>query len=820
MHRSTVYRDSDAIIEEIKLKLMHHFGTDLSGATPTQLYKAAAMTVRDDIMRRYTKNTVAAEKTGAKRVYYLSVEFLMGRALTNNIINLNAAAEYGQAFERLGLSFEELEKREPEAGLGNGGLGRLAACFLDSLASLKLPAMGCGIRYEYGLFKQKIVDGAQQELPDNWLEDGNVWEIEKPEESVEVRFGGTLEEVWQENGRLKIVHSGYHSVIAQPYDMPVIGGNGGTATLRLWSARSTKDMDMACFNRGEYIKAVEEEQLAEVISKVLYPEDNHIQGKKLRLRQHYFFASATVQYIVREFKKRHGGDLTRLPDKVVIQINDTHPALAIPEMLRILLDEEGLSWDAAWNIVTRTFNYTNHTVMAEALESWPAEMIKELLPRVFTIIQAINDHFTRRLWNFYPGQWERIGDMAVVVSDKVRMANLCLAACNRVNGVSRLHAEILKQDVFRDFYIIDPQKFLGITNGITQRRWLGKANPGLHTLAREAAGGDVLNSPELLRGLGRFAEDPAFMEQFRRVKHENKRRFCDFLAEHQGESLDPDWVFNVQAKRLHEYKRQLLNILHVLHLYTRIDSGAEYDLPPQAFIFAAKASPGYTRAKSIIRLINAVADRIKANPAVRERLRVVFVENYGVSVAEHLIPAADISQQISTAGKEASGTGNMKFMLSGALTIGTLDGANIEMAEAVGRENMFIFGLTADEVHHAQNSGSYHAGEVYESNQALRRVLDMLINGTLAPVEARLFNDIYRSLIFPSDESPADPFFVLADFDAYRKASEAMMRKYGDKNAWTKSAVLNTAASGVFSSDRTIREYNERIWHLHPVEAI
>lgn len=812
-------RNSDEIIESISLKLMHHYGKDIIEATPAQLYKAAAMTVRDDIMRRYTANEAAAQKRGAKQLYYLSVEFLMGRALTSNIINLNATREYAEAFGRLGLSFGALEEREPEAGLGHGGLGRLAACFLDSLASLRLPAMGCGIRYEYGLFRQKIVDGAQQELPDNWLEDGNVWEIEKPEDSVEVRFGGTVEEVWQEDGRLKNVHTGYHSVIAQPYDVPVLGGNGGTATLRLWSARSTKELDMTCFNRGEYIKAMEEEQLAEVISKVLYPEDNHIEGKKLRLRQHYFFSSATVQHIVRDFKKRHGNDLRRLPDKVVIQINDTHPAMAIPEMLRILLDEEGLPWDAAWDIVTRTFNYTNHTVMAEALESWSAELVKELLPRIHTIIQAINDHFTRRLWSFYPGQWERIGTMAVVAHDKIRMANLCLAASNRVNGVSRLHAEILRQDVFRDFFIVEPQKFLGITNGITQRRWLGKANPGLNALAAEAVGGDVLNSPELLRGLAPLADDPVFLERFGRVKRENKRRFCDFLAEHQGERLDPDWVFNVQAKRLHEYKRQLLNILHVLHLYRRIDSGAEYDLPPQAFVFAAKAPPGYTRAKRIIRLINAVAELIQAHPEAREKLRVVFVENYGVSVAERLIPAADVSQQISTAGKEASGTGNMKFMLSGALTIGTLDGANVEMAEAVGRENMFIFGLTADEVHRALKSGSYRAGEVYESNPALRRVLDMLIDGTLAPVEARLFNDIYRSLIFPSDDGPADPFFVLADFDAYVKTSEAMMCKHGDRDAWTVSAVLNTAAAGVFSSDHTVREYNERIWRLEPVEA-
>ncbi|MFZ5973831.1 MAG: glycogen/starch/alpha-glucan phosphorylase [Bacillota bacterium] len=811
-------KNSEEIINEIKLKLMHHFGKELGEATPAQMYKAAAMTVRDDIMRLYTANNAAVERNDAKQLYYLSVEFLMGRALTNNIINLGAYAAYGEAFEKLSISFDGLEDLEPEAGLGNGGLGRLAACFLDSLASLRLPAMGCGIRYEYGLFKQKIVDGAQQELPDNWLEDGNVWEIEKPEDSVEVHFGGTVEEVWQADGRLKNVHTGYHTVIAQPYDMPIIGGDGGTATLRLWSAKSPQNMDMACFNRGEYIKAVEEEQLAEVISKVLYPEDNHTEGKKLRLRQHYFFSSATVQYIVREYKRRHGKNLSRLPDKVVIQINDTHPALAIPEMMRILLDDEGLSWDAAWDIVARTFNYTNHTVMAEALESWPEDMFKELLPRVYAIILAINDHFTKRLWNFYPGQWERIGGMAIIGYGKIRMANLCLASCNRVNGVSQLHAEILKQDAFRDFYIVDPQKFLGITNGITQRRWLAKANLKLYALINQAVGGDVLANPGLLTNLRGFSTDPAFMERFRRIKDQNKQRFSRFLFEHQGTVLDPDWVFNVQAKRLHEYKRQLLNILHVLYLYQRIESGGGYGLPPQAFIFAAKASPGYTRAKRIIQLINSVSRLIASNPAAREKLKVVFVENYGVSVAEHLIPAAQISQQISTAGKEASGTGNMKFMLNGALTIGTMDGANVEMFDAVGKENIFIFGLTADEVGHAQKSGSYHASEVYEVNHALRRVLDTLINGKLT-AGGELFTDIYHALVFPSDEGPADPFFVLADFDAYAKTSAAMMQAYADPNAWTKSAILNTAAAGVFSSDRTIRQYNEAIWQLTPTEA-
>lgn len=811
-------RKSEDIINEIKLKLMQYFGKEHSEATPAQMYKAAAMTVRDDIMRFYTANSAAAEKSGAKQLYYLSVEFLMGRALINNIMNLNAAAEYREAFDKLGLSFDGLEELEPEAGLGNGGLGRLAACFLDSLATLRLPAMGCGIRYEYGLFRQKIVDGAQQELPDNWLEDGNIWEIEKPEDSVEVRFGGEVKEVWQEDGRLKTIHSGYNTVIAQPYDMPILGGGGGTATLRLWSAKSPQNLDMACFNRGEYIKAMEEEQLAEVISKVLYPEDNHLEGKKLRLRQHYFFSSATIQYIVREFKRRHGNDLSHLPGKVVIQINDTHPALAVPELLRILLDEEGLSWDTAWDIVTRTFNYTNHTVMAEALESWPEDMLEEMLPRVHTIIRAINDHFTKRLWNFYPGQWERIGGMAVIADGKVRMANLCLAACSRVNGVSQLHAEILRQDVFRDFFIALPQKFLGITNGITQRRWLQKANPKLHALANEAAGGDVAVNPGLLSRLRGVANDPVFTEQFRRIKYENKQRFSQFILDHQGTRLDPGRVFNVQAKRLHEYKRQLLNILHVLYLYWRIDTGAEMDIPPQAFIFAAKASPGYTRAKRIIRLINSVGELIAAHPAAREKLQVVFVENYGVTVAEHLIPAADISQQISTAGKEASGTGNMKFMLNGALTIGTLDGANIEMAEAAGRDNIFIFGLTADEVHHAQKSGSYRASDIYEVNHALRCVLDMLINGTLK-VGDELFTDIYHALVFPSEEGPADPFFVLADFDAYARTSAAMLRAYQDQAAWTRRAVLNTAAAGIFSSDRTIGQYNEAIWHLVPTEA-
>jgi starch phosphorylase len=819
MDGSAFSRSSADIEQDVRRKLMSHFGKELDEATPAQLYKAAAMTVRDDIMRLYVTNNAAAEKRGAKQLYYLSVEFLMGRALTNNILNLGAYAPYKEAFERLGLTVEGLEESEPEAGLGNGGLGRLAACFLDSLASLRLPAMGCGIRYEFGLFKQRIVDGAQQELPDDWLHDGNVWEIEKPEDSVEVRFGGKVEEEWQADGRLKVEHTGYHTVIAQPYDMPIIGGNGGTVTLRLWSAQAVRHMDMASFNRGDYIKAIEEEQLAEVISKVLYPEDNHLEGKRLRLRQHYFFSSATMQHIVREYKKKHGSDLTRLPEKVSVQINDTHPALAIPEMMRILLDEEGLSWDAAWAIVTGMFNYTNHTVLAEALEAWPEDIFKELLPRLYVIIKAIDDHLTGMLWKFYPGQYERIANMAIFAHGHIRMANLCLAACRRVNGVSRLHAEILKQDVFRDFYIVDPKKFLGITNGITQRRWLAKANPALCALINEAVGGDVIRDPDLLERLRPFADDPAFVERFERIKRANKERFAGFLIEHQGVAIDPAWVFNVQAKRLHEYKRQFLNVLHIISLYRRIDAGEDVDMPPQVFLFAAKASPGYTRAKLIIQLINAVASLIDAHPAAREKLKVVFVENYGVTIAERLIPAAEISQQISTAGKEASGTGNMKFMLNGALTIGTLDGANVEMSEAVGRENIFIFGLTAEEVRHAQMARSYHASEVYEVDHRLRGVLDTLIDGTLTTDCPRLFNELYHSLIFPAADCPADPFFLLADFDSYARTSAAMFKSYRDRRAWNRSAVLNTASAGVFSSDRTIRQYNDRIWRLEPLEA-
>ncbi|MGI6168630.1 MAG: glycogen/starch/alpha-glucan phosphorylase [Christensenellales bacterium] len=804
--------EQQRIEESIRKKLVSTYGTTLEEASKAQIYNAVAMSIKDHIMSRWAAANVAVESQGKKKLYYLSVEFLMGRALYNNMVNMLRDEDYRQALDNMGIELEDICEQEKDPGLGNGGLGRLAACFLDSLATLSLPAVGCGIRYEYGLFRQKMVDGVQTELPDEWLMDGgNVWEVERPEDTMEVNFGGTIHEEWVD-GRMHVYHEGYHTVLAVPYDMPIVGYDSPVVdTLKLWSARSPVRIDMDYFSRGEYTRAMEERALGEVISKVLYPADNHYEGKALRLKQHYFFSSATIQLIVKEHKRTYG-NLHSLPEKVAIQVNDTHPALAMPELMRILMDEEGLGWDEAFDITRATFAYTNHTVMSEALEKWPVPLVRDLLPRIFSIINAMNEKYCQRLYALYPGQWEKISDMAIVANNEVRMANLCIIMGHAVNGVSQLHADILKRGIFRDFYVLEPAKFLGITNGITHRRWLIESNRDLTGLICEAIGDGWIKQPEKLEDLMAHIDDCAFLEKFDQVKKKNKLRLATWMQDRQGVSVDTQTLFDVQAKRLHEYKRQLLNILHVLYLYDRIRENPDIEMTPRTFFFGAKAWPGYTRAKLIIQLITTVGAMIDKDPLVKGRLKVVFLENYDVSSAQILIPAANVSEQLSTAGKEASGTGNMKFMMNGALTVGTMDGANVEIFEQVGEENIFIFGLQAEEVEDMLLHGSYHPGDIYAQNRELKQVLDQLIDGSL-PLQ---FTDIFRSLIF-GDGGQADLYFLLADFDDYVAAQQKVSAAYRDRGSWNRMAAINTAKSGVFSSDRTIAEYNDLVWHLKPL---
>ena len=805
--------DKQWIKETIRGKITRYFGCRLEEATPAQQYEAVAMTVRDQIMELWSQSREEKQRNRAKRLYYLSVEFLIGRSLHCNMINLVKKGEYESAMRELGIELDEIEECENDPGLGNGGLGRLAACFMDSLATLSLPATGCSIRYEYGLFRQRIVDGYQIELPDNWLDNGSIWEVQVREDAQQVRFGGHIEE--EEIDGVKVIrHVDARTILAVPYDVPVVGYNGSLVNvLRLWSARAVSNIDMTRFNRGDYLRAAEEKEMAEVISKVLYPEDNHMEGRELRLRQQYFFTSATIQYMMKEFKRQFGLNFDRLPQQVAVHVNDTHPALAIPEMIRILVDEENLSMEKAVALTRACFAYTNHTVMAEALERWPEELIRTQLPRIHQILHALNEMWCAELWQAYAGQWDRIAAMAVISYGQVHMANLCCAFGHMVNGVSGLHAQILKHDTFRDFYVIEPDKFIGITNGITHRRWLIKSNPGLTALINGAIGDGWIDEPDKLADLLPFRDDGAFCERFAAVKHANKIRFSNWLSHHQGVLINPDAIFDVQAKRLHEYKRQLLNILHVISLYQQLEADPSLYMQPHTFLFAAKAAPGYGRAKLIIKLINSVAQMVAAHPRISQTLQVVFVENYGVTAAERMMPAADVSEQISTAGKEASGTGNMKFMMNGALTIGTLDGANVEMLEKVGPENFYLFGLKAAEVEAHYRDGDYRAGEIYETQPTVQRVLDALVDGPLTQGQTRLFSELYHALLH-GDGGLADPYFVLKDFDSYAEAHRQIDRDYRDPARWFPMAVANTAASGYFSSDRTIAEYNDRIWHL------
>jgi starch phosphorylase len=801
-------RVREAVIDTLK----SHFGRNIEDATKNQLFKSCAMTLRDEIMDKWQKSQKELERNGEKQLFYLSIEFLMGRALRDNLINSLRLEIYREVFEEFGINPSEIREVEPDPGLGNGGLGRLAACFLDSLATMNLPGQGMGLRYEYGLFKQKIVDGYQIEMPDTWLDDGNVWEVPRPEEQKEVCFQGKVVVDWKD-GRPMYRQEDCITVIAVPYDTPIIGYDSDRVnTLRLWSAKSPNYLDMSWFSRGDYIRASAEKELAEVISKVLYPEDNHYEGKALRLKQHYFFVSATMQYIIGNDKKNYG-HLASLPERVAIQINDTHPALAIPEMMRILLDEEGMEWETAWDITVRTFAYTNHTTLIEALERWPESLIRDLLPRIHMIIKEINERYCQMLWQYYPGQWKKISDMAIIAYDEIRMAPLCIAGSHMVNGVAPLHTQILKNEVFREYHELEPHKFTNVTNGITQRRWLLNSNPRLAKLITETIGNGWIKEPWLLEELEPYKDDSAFLKSFEEIKMKNKKALAEYVEKENGISLDVNSIFDVQVKRLHEYKRQLLNILHVMYLCNQLADNPNADIHPRSFIFGAKASPGYHRAKLIIKLINTVAEKINKNKRISEIVKVVFLENYRVSLAERIIPAADLSEQISTAGKEASGTGNMKFMMNGALTIGTLDGANVEIKNAVGDDNIFIFGLNADEVSNYYRSGTYNPRSIYEENLMLRKVVDQLVNGYLYSENTGMFAELFQSLLY-GDGGMADPYMVLADFEPYCLAHEKAQKVYRDKNSWYRKAVINVAKSGYFSSDRSITDYNNKIWHL------
>ena len=808
--------DKERVKEEIVNKLRRSIGVTPDEATPEKIYLAVARTLRDLIMDKWAEGNREVHEKGAKRLYYLSAEFLMGRSLTNNMINLGLFEAYRDALQELGFDLDEIEGQEADAGLGNGGLGRLAACFLDSLSTLDMPATGCCIRYEHGLFRQLIVDGEQQEATDNWLEKGNVWEQARPDDMVEVRYGGQIEEVWTQRG-LSVRHEGYTSVLAYPYDMPVIGYDSKMpATLRMWEAKAKTQLDMTYFNKGDYARATQESALVESISQVLYPEDNHEQGRLLRLKQFYFFTSASIQFLVQRHKKFYG-DIHTLPDYYIIQINDTHPTLAIPELIRILLDDEGLSWDEACNIAFRMFNYTNHTIMREALERWNENMLRDLLPRIHKIITVIDMKFRDAIWRTWPGDLNKMNEMAIISGGEVRMANLCIAVCGKVNGVSQLHANIIRTQTFRDFYVMYPDKFIGITNGITTRRWLAKANPGLTAEIKSRIGDGFLKDYADYERLREWETDPGFREAAARVKRENKERLAKYLNAEQSLLIDPDTIFDVQAKRLHEYKRQLLKILHVLCLYYRIKADPAADIVPTTFLFAAKAAPGYYMAKETIRLINAVAELIDADPAVQGRLKVVFIENYNISVAEQLIPATDVSEQLSTAGLEASGTGNMKFMLNGAVTIGTMDGANVEIYEAVGEENIFIFGAFVEELDMLNKQGAYDPRLVYEANPELKHVLDTLVSGALPVRNGNQFHDLFGALL-GGGQAKADKYFVLHDFASYDEVFIKLMAAYKDREQWTKKSVKNTVCAGIFSSDRTIREYSDLIWRLKAIE--
>ncbi len=802
-----------SVIDYVKVL---HFRT-VEEANQQQLYQAVSYAVKDYVVDQWMATHKETVKQNAKRVYYLSMEFLMGRALGNIIINLKGNKVIKEALDELGIDLVNIEEQEPDPALGNGGLGRLAACFLDSLATLNYPAYGCGIRYKYGMFKQQIENGCQKEIPDDWLKDGYPFEIRREEYSVVVKFGGHVAIHQDENGRNHFVQENYQCVRAVPYDLPIVGYNNNMVnTLRIWDAEAINDFNLDDFDKGEYHRAVEQQNLAKNICEVLYPNDNHMAGKELRLKQQYFFVSASVQRAIKSYLN-HNDDIHKLPEKVCFQLNDTHPTVAVAELMRILLDEYNLEWDEAWAITNKTCAYTNHTIMAEALEKWPLELFSRLLPRIYQIVEEINRRFMIEIQNKYPGNYEKIAKMAIVYDGQVRMANLAIASGFSVNGVARLHTEILKNQELKDFYEMMPEKFNNKTNGITQRRFLLHGNPLLADWVTNKIGDDWITNLAHLNELSVYVDDEKCQKEFMQIKYQNKVRLAEYIKEHNGIEVDPRSIFDVQVKRLHEYKRQLLNILHVMHLYNELKKNPGMDFYPRTFIFGAKAAAGYRRAKSIIKLINNVADVINNDASINGKIKVVFIENYRVSNAEMIFAAADVSEQISTASKEASGTGNMKFMLNGALTIGTMDGANVEIVEEVGEENAFIFGLSSDEVISYEKNGGYNPKEIYNIDLDIRNVLTQLIDGTYSKYDYEAFRELYNSLLERNGHEKADQYFILKDFRSYEEAQKRVGEAYKDQKAWAKSAMLNVAKCGKFSSDRTIEEYVEDIWKLKKV---
>ena len=809
--------NKEAFIEDVKENVKNLYRKTLDEASQQEIFQAVSYTVKDVIIDDWLATQKAFDKQDPKMVYYMSMEFLMGRALGNNMINLKMYKEVKEALEEIGLNLDEIEDQEPDPALGNGGLGRLAACFMESLATLGYAAYGCGIRYRYGMFKQKIKDGFQVEVPDNWLKNGYPFELRRPEYSYEVKFGGYVRAEVTEEGKTRFVQENYQSVLAVPYDMPIVGyGNHVVDTLMIWDAEPMECFELDSFDKGDYHKAVEQENLARNLVEVLYPKDNHIAGKELRLKQQYFFVSASVQRALARYKKHHD-DIHKLPEKVTFQLNDTHPTVAVAELMRILLDEEGLSWDEAWEITTKTCAYTNHTIMAEALEKWPIEIFSRLLPRIYQIVEEINRRFILQIQAEFPGDNGKVARMAIVYDGQVKMAHLAIAAGYSVNGVAKLHTEILKNEQLHDFYELFPQKFNNKTNGITQRRFLMHGDPLLADWVSEHIGDDWITNLSHIEKMAIYATDKKAQQEFMNIKYQNKLRLAKYIKEHNGIEVDPRSIFDVQVKRLHEYKRQLLNILHVMYLYNELKEHPDMDFYPRTFIFGAKAAAGYKNAKLTIKLINNVADVINNDRSINGKIKVVFIEDYRVSIAEWIFAAADVSEQISTASKEASGTGNMKFMLNGALTLGTMDGANVEIVEEVGKENAFIFGMSSDEVIAHERNRDYDPMQIFNTDQDIRKVLMQLINGFYSPNDPELFRDLYNSLLNTQCTQFADTYFILKDFRSYADAQKRVMEAYKDEEGWAKSAILNIAHAGKFSSDRTIQEYVDDIWHLDKI---
>ena len=804
-----------SVVDNLKML----FRRSVEDADQQQLFQAVAYATKDIVVDQWMASHKEFEKQDKKIVYYLSMEFLMGRALGNIIINLKGNQAIKEAIEELGLDLDVIEDQEPDAALGNGGLGRLAACFLDSLATLGYPAYGCGIRYKYGMFKQKIENGFQIETPDDWLKNGNPFEMKRAEYAVEVKFGGYVNVKKDENGREHYVQENYQSVRAVPYDLPIVGYNNNVVnTLRIWDAEAIDTFSLDSFDKGDYQKAVEQQNLARTICEVLYPNDNHYAGKELRLKQQYFFVSASIQRAVTKYMQFHD-DIHKLHEKVCFQLNDTHPTVTVAELMRILLDDYNLEWDEAWEITNKTCAYTNHTIMSEALEKWPLELFSRLLPRIYQIVEEINKRFILQIQERYPGDYEKVKSMAIIYDGQVKMAHLAIAASFSVNGVARLHTEILKNQELKDFYQMMPEKFNNKTNGITQRRFLLHGNPLLANWVTSKIGDDWITNLAHIKELAVYADDEKCQKEFMQIKYQNKVRLAKYIKEHNNVEVDPRSIFDVQVKRLHEYKRQLLNILHIMHLYNELKKNPDMDFYPRTFIFGAKASAGYRRAKAIIKLINSVGDVVNNDASIDGKIKVVFIEDYKVSNAEWIFAAADVSEQISTASKEASGTGNMKFMLNGALTLGTMDGANVEIVEEVGAENAFIFGLSSDEVIAYEHNDQYNPKDIYNTDQDIRTVLTQLINGTYSKDNPELFREIYNSLLERNGGERADQYFILKDFRSYEEAQKKVEKAYRDQAGWAKSAMLNTANCGKFSSDRTIEEYAKEIWHLEKVKV-